>query len=73
MSLKEKLIALGFKKTCIYNQYEHKATGLYVYISYNKITSIQETKTWCVDIKKFDYKEHLKAIRELMNKVNKLL
>lgn len=73
MNLKEELKTLGFEKTFIYNQYEHKLTGLYVYISYNKITSIQETKTWCVDVKKFDYKEHLKELKKLMNKLEKLL
>ena len=46
MTLKEKLIALGFEELYIKGQYVKRDLNLYVYIKYNKIKNIQIAKVW---------------------------
>ena len=72
MILKEKLEALGFKKTCVWSQYWLESLDIYVYLPYDEITSIQVSKAWHKGFDKFTYKEYLKELKKVMNKLYKL-
>ena len=73
MGLKEKLEKLGFKKTCIWNQYWLESLDMYIYLSYDEIESIQISKSWHKEFEKLKYKEYLKELKRVLKELNKLL
>ena len=72
MKLEQKLLALGFKKTCVWSQYWLESLDIYVYLPYDEIESIQICKSWHKGFGKLTYKEYLKEVKKVMNKLNKL-
>ena len=71
MSLKEKLITLGFIGT-YRGQFLKRDLCVYVYIKYNKITHIQISKVW--ELKDFNnYTEYLNKVNYLLNQLESTL
>ena len=66
--LEQKLLALGFEKTCIYNQWESKKYKVCVYTYYNKIESVQLSKVWFGKLT--NYENYLEEVRELLKQLN---
>ena len=65
MTLKEKLISLGFEETYSHGQYIKRDLSVYVYIKYNKIVNIQIAKVW--ELKNFrNYTEYLSKVNYLL-------
>ena len=69
--LEETLKALGFEKTCVYNQWESKKYKVVVYTYYNKIEAVQLAKTWLGLPTNYD--NYLEEVRNLINELNKIL
>ena len=72
MKLEQKLLSLGFKKTCVWSQYWLESLDIYVYLPYDEIESIQISKAWHRGFEKLTYKEYLKEVKKIMNKLDKL-
>ena len=68
MNLKEKLKALGFEKTSVYNQWESKKYKVCVYTYYNKIESVQLSKVWFGKLTNYD--NYLEEVRDLLKQLN---
>ena len=66
--LENLLKALGFEKTCIYNQWESKKYKVCVYTYYNKIESVQLTKVWFGKLA--NYENYLEEVKELLKQLN---
>lgn len=66
--LEDLLKALGFEKTCIYNQWEHKKYKVCVYTYYNKIESVQLSKVWFGKLT--NYENYLEEVRDLLKQLN---
>ena len=72
MSLKEKLITLGFEEAYNHGQYVKRDLSVYVYIRYNKIVDIQISKVW--ELKNFNkYTEYLNKVNYLLNQIESTL
>ena len=69
--LEDSLKALGFEKTCVYNQWESKKYKVCVYTYYNKIESVQLSKTWIGNLANYD--KYLEEVRDLLKQLNDLL
>ena len=68
MSLKEKLISLGFEQTYYHGQYIKRDLSILVYVRYNKIAYIQISKIRV--IKDFNnYTEYLNKVNYLLNQL----
>ena len=75
MTLKEKLIALGFTQNP-YNeeQWVNKQLDVNVYIEPPKISGVQICKSWFLGKQNLnDYDIYLSKVRNLINEVNKIL
>lgn len=66
--LEDSLKALGFEKTCVYNQWESKKYKVVVYTYYNKIEAVQLSKTWLGALTNYD--KYLDEVRELLSQLN---
>ena len=66
--LEDLLKALGFEKTCVYNQWESKKYKVVVYTYYNKIESVQLSKVWFGKLTNYD--NYLKEVRNLLSQLN---
>ena len=66
--LENLLNALGFEKTCIYNQWESKKYKVCVYTYYNKIESVQLSKVWFGKLT--NYENYLEEVKELLKQIN---
>ena len=66
--LEETLKALGFEKTCIYNQRESKKYKVVVYTYYNKIESVQLSKVWFGKLTNYD--NYLEEVKNLLKQLN---
>ena len=66
--LENLLKALGFEKTCIYNQWESKKYKVCVYTYYNKIESVQLSKVWFGKLT--NYENYLEEVKELLKQLN---
>ena len=66
--LEDLLKALGFEKTCVYNQWESKKYKVVVYTYYNKIESVQLSKVWFGKLTNYD--NYLEEVRNLLNQLN---
>ena len=66
--LENLLKALGFEKTCIYNQWESKKYKICVYTYYNKIESVQLSKVWFGKLT--NYENYLEEVKELLKQLN---
>ena len=72
MSLKEKLISLGFEQTYYHGQYINRNLAVMVYVRYNKIAYIQISKIRMV--KDFNnYTEYLNKVNYLLNQLESTL
>ena len=72
MTLKEKLIALGFEEVYKHGQYLKRDLSVYVYIKYNKIVNIQIAKVW--ELGKFsNYSEYLSKVNYVLNQLESTL
>lgn len=69
--LEDSLKALGFEKTCVYNQWENKKYQVCVYTYYNKIESVQLAKTWLDSLTNYD--NYMEEVRNLLKQLNDLL
>ena len=68
--LEDLLKALGFEKTCIYNQWESKKYKVCVYTYYNKIESVQLSKVWFGKLT--NYENYLEEVKELLKQLNNI-
>ena len=68
--LEDSLKALGFEKTCVYNQWESKKYKVVVYTYYNKIEAVQLGKTWLGSLANYD--NYMEELRNLLNQLNEL-
>ena len=68
--LENLLKALGFEKTCIYNQWESKKYKVCVYTYYNKIESVQLSKVWFGKLT--NYENYLEEVKELLKQLNNI-
>ena len=66
--LENLLKALGFEKTCIYNQWESKKYKVCVYTYYNKIESVQLSKVRFGKLT--NYENYLEEVKELLKQLN---
>lgn len=66
--LEDLLKALGFEKTCVYNQWESKKYKVVVYTYYNKIESVQLSKVWFGKLTNYD--NYLEEVRNLLSQLN---
>ena len=66
--LEDSLKALGFEKTCVYNQWESKKYKVCVYTYYNKIEAVQLSKTWLGSSTNYD--KYLDEVRDLLKQLN---
>ena len=66
--LEDSLKALGFEKTCVYNQWESKKYKVCVYTYYNKIESVQLSKVWLGSPTNYD--KYLEEVRDLLKQLN---
>ena len=66
--LEDLLKALGFEKTCIYNQRESKKYKVCVYTYYNKIESVQLSKVWLSV--PTNYENYLEEVKNLLKQLN---
>ena len=66
--LEDSLKALGFEKTCVYNQWESKKYKVVVYTYYNKIESVQLSKVWFGKLT--NYENYLEEVRNLLKQLN---
>ena len=66
--LEQTLKALGFEKTCVYNQWESKKYKVCVYTYYNKIESVQLSKVWLGTPTNYD--NYLEEVRNLLSQLN---
>ena len=66
--LEQTLKALGFAKTCVYNQWESKKYKVCVYTYYNKIESVQLSKVWFGKLTNYD--NYLEEVRDLLKQLN---
>lgn len=66
--LEDLLKALGFEKTCVYNQWESKKYKVVVYTYYNKIESVQLSKVWFGKLT--NYENYLEEVRDLLKQLN---
>ena len=66
--LEDLLKALGFEKTCIYNQWESKKYKVVVYTYYNKIESVQLSKVWFGKLT--NYNNYLEEVKNLLSQLN---
>lgn len=66
--LENSLKALGFEKTCVYNQWESKKYKVVVYTYYNKIESVQLSKVWFGKLTNYD--NYLEEVRNLLSQLN---
>ena len=66
--LEDLLKALGFEKTCVYNQWESKKYKVVVYTYYNKIESVQLSKVWFGKLTNYD--NYLEEVRDLLKQLN---
>lgn len=66
--LEDSLKALGFEKTCVYNQWESKKYKVVVYTYYNKIESVQLSKVWFGKLTNYD--NYLEEVRNLLSQLN---
>ena len=66
--LEDSLKALGFEKTCVYNQWESKKYKICVYTYYNKIEAVQLAKTWLGSLTNYD--KYLEEVRNLLKQLN---
>ena len=66
--LEDSLKALGFEKTCVYNQWESKKYKVCVYTYYNKIEAVQLSKTWLGSLTNYD--KYLEELRDLLKQLN---
>ena len=66
--LEDSLKALGFEKTCVYNQWENKKYKVCVYTYYNKIESVQLSKVWFGKLTNYD--NYLEEVRNLLSQLN---
>ena len=66
--LENLLKALGFEKTCVYNQWESKKYKVCVYTYYNKIEAVQLSKTWLGSSTNYD--KYLDEVRDLLKQLN---
>ena len=66
--LENLLKALGFEKTCVYNQWESKKYKVCVYTYYNKIESVQLSKVWFGKLT--NYENYLEEVKELLKQLN---
>ena len=68
--LEDSLKALGFEKTCVYNQWESKKYKVCVYTYYNKIESVQLSKVWFGKLTNYEnYLEEVKSILKQLNDI----
>ena len=68
--LEDSLKALGFEKTCVYNQWESKKYKVCVYTYYNKIEAVQLAKTWLGPLTNYEnYLEEVKSILKQLNDI----
>ena len=68
--LENLLKALGFEKTCVYNQWESKKYKVCVYTYYNKIESVQLSKVrLSVPSNYENYLEEVKSILKQLNDI----
>lgn len=66
--LEDLLKALGFEKTCVYNQWESKKYKVVVYTYYNKIESVQLSKVWFGNLSNYD--NYLEEVKNLLKQLN---
>ena len=66
--LEDSLKALGFEKTCVYNQWESKKYKVVVYTYYNKIESVQLSKVWFGKLT--NYSNYLEEVKNLLSQLN---
>lgn len=66
--LEDLLKALGFEKTCVYNQWESKKYKVVVYTYYNKIESVQLSKVWLST--PTNYENYLEEVKSILSQLN---